>query len=253
MAIQKTTIVLDPEQVTVTTLSDTGVKTVKQSNIETIQQIFMKEQALQTPLLPSQWGVVKYYRKNHYEGYVLTTAPTEREVTFDINNSQVIPESTILPVPPLLWIFEVMTDQDGNKKLTHSMVYVLKHELLSFKDKIMHAPFCNIGVSHGICWGNRYPEVPVSKSIQNIPARFFSQPFNSDLSGNRVKEFTFDNPSGDDFTTDSALYHMVREANRLAAAKEAGETYVYPFDSLKPITAMDVETAVKTYLPSIFK
>jgi hypothetical protein len=132
------------------------------------------------------------------------------------------------------------------------MMYVLKHELLSLKDKVWHAPFCNIGVSHGICWGSRTPEVPTSKSIQNIPARFFTQPFNFDLSGNRVKPFDWTHPNGNTESTDVAVYHMINEAKKLAAAKEAGEEYSYPFDSLKPAGSLDVQAAIKAYLPGLF-
>lgn len=253
MVTPKTTIVLEPEKVTVETVNKDGIKAIKNTNIETIQQIFMKEQAMETPLLPSQWGVVKYYRKNHYEGYVLTTPPTERVVKFDIGRSSGLPTEVTLPIPPMLWVFEVMTDQSGKKKLTHSITYVLKHELLSLKDKVLHAPFCNIGTSHGICWGRTLPEVPVPKSIQSIPARFFSQPFNYDLSGNRVKPFEWTHPNGNTENTESAIYHMMNEADKLKAAKEAGEAYSYPFDSLKPAGTMDVDTAIKTYLPGIFR
>lgn len=253
MASPSTTIVLEPEKVTVTTVDEQGVKSVKNSNIETIQQIFMKEQALETPLLPSQWGIVKYYRKNHYEGYVMTTPPTERRITFDFYSGNNLPTEITIPVPPMLWLFEVMTDANGNKKLTHSMTYVLKHELLSLKDPVLHAPYCNIGVNHGICWGNRVPEAPTAKSLQNIPARFFSQPFNFDLSGNRVKEFLWEHPNGNEERTDVAVYHMIKLANELAAAKEAGETYSYPFESLKAAGNLDVNAVIKSYLPGLFR
>ncbi|PFK99933.1 hypothetical protein COJ01_17970 [Priestia megaterium] len=256
MATPSTTIVLEPEKVTVTTVNEQGIKTIKHTNIETIQEIFMKEQAMETPLLPSQWGVVKYYRKNHYEGYVMTTPATERQVVFASRDTGVPKEFTI-PVPPMLWIFEVFTDGNGRKRLRHSMMYVLKHELLSFKDKVLHAPFPNIGVAHGICWGHENPEVPTGKSIQNIPARFFAQPFNFDLSHNRVKEFEWNpDPESEEyspFNTDCAVYHMVDLSRKLQASKEAGEEFVYPFDSLKSSSTLDVQQAVKNYLPGIFE
>lgn len=246
MPTPTTTIVLGPENVTVTVENEQGMKSVKNTNMENVQQIFMREQSLETPLLPSQWGVVKYYRKNNFEGYVLTTPPTERKVYFDTGIGG-IPEETTIPVPPLLWIFEVRTSDDGSKSLTHSMMYALKHELLSFKDKVFHAPYPNIGVSHGICWGDEIPSVPTGKSIQNIPARFFSQPFNSDLSDNRVPSFRSD-ILGDD--TSNALFHMVKLANDLALSKEEGQEYIYPFDSLKA-SNMDVKDAITAYLPRI--
>ncbi|MES9681625.1 hypothetical protein ABWK22_01590 [Gottfriedia acidiceleris] len=253
MTTPSTTIVLEPEKVTVMTVDENGIKQHKNTNIETIQQIFMKEQAIETPLLPSQWGVIKYYRKDHYEGYVMTTPATERVVRFDVYNRSGVPAEATIPVPPQLWVFEVMTDQNGNKKLTHSMMYILKHELLSLKDKVFHAPFCNIGISHGICWGRSVPEVPTGKSIQNIPARFFAQPFNFDLSSNRVKEFQYTHENGNTETTDVAVYHMLAQAKKLAEAKEAGEEFVYDFDSLKPAGSLDVQAAIKAYLPGIFR
>lgn len=252
MTVPTTTITLAPEQVTVATVNEQGIKSVKNTNIENIQQIFMKEQAMETPLLPSQWGVVKYYRKNHYEGYVLTTPPTERQVVMDIRQDGVPREMTI-PVPPLVWIFEVMTDSNNNKKLTHSMMYVIKHELLSLNDKVLHAPFPNLGVSHGICWGRENPSTPTSKSIQNLPARYFSQPFNNDLAHNRVKSFRY-TPivNGDSFETDNAVHHMVTLARELEESKEAGEDYSYPFNTLKEAGTMDVNAALHAYLPRIF-
>ncbi|MFE4029219.1 hypothetical protein ACFX4N_23980 [Priestia sp. YIM B13551] len=251
MASPSTTIFMGPENVTVTVVNEQGITSVKETNVETLQEVFMKEQAMETPLLPSQWGVVKYYRKNHYEGYVLTTPPMEREVTFSMGNTGGIPQRMTIPVPPLLWIFEVLTN-DNSKRLTHSMMYVLKHELLSVKDKVLHAPYPNIGVSHGICWGRDFPQVPTSKSIQNMPSRFFSQAFNYDLSSNRVKEFEWNRSDGETTQTENAVHHMVHTKQLLEKSREDGETFVYPFDTLKEAGTLNVERAIRNYLPGIF-
>lgn len=250
-----TTIELYPEEVKVITVNENGIKAVKNTNIENISAIFMKEQAMETPLLPSQWGVVKYYRKNNYEGYVLTTPATERKITIKGNFNRDNSIDVTVPVPPLLWIFEVNTSPCGTKRLTHSMMYALKHELLSLKDTVLHAPYPNIGISHGICWGRENPEVPSSKSIQNIPARFFSQPFNFDLSSNRVQRMDYRNEELNirESGTDCAIYHMLDMADRLAAAKEAGETFSYPFDTLKTVGTSKVEDVIRSYLPMIFR
>lgn len=247
-----TTIVLGKEQVTVTTVKENGVKKVVSTNIENLQQIFMREQAVETPLLPSQWGVIKYYRKNNYEGYVMTTPPGEREVHFPANTGRGIPTEMLLPMPPMVWIFEIRQNTDGSKTLSHSMVYVIQHEVLSLKDKVLHAPYPNIGVNHGICWGSGHtPLVPSSKSVQNIPARFFSQPFNFDLAANRVQEFETmigSQPS----RTDSAVYHMVKTANDYQEAQTAGRPYTYPFQELKPVGTKDLEQVIRLTLPGIF-
>lgn len=252
--VPTTTITLLPEEVIVKTINEQGISSVAHTNIESIQQIFMKEQALETPLLPSQWGVVKYYRKNNYEGYVMTTAPTERTVYIDSRvGNESDPEITI-PIPPLLWVFEVRTDETGTKSLTHSMMYALRHELLSFNDSVLNAPFPNIGIHHGICWGRENPPVPSSKSIQNIPARFFQQAFNNDLAHNRTNPIIYANESLGirEQETDSALLHMFYVADKLKESKEAGERFFYPFDTLKPTANLTVEHVVKMYMPQIF-
>lgn len=77
-----TNILLEEDRVLVTNVNESGVKSVVNTNIQNIQDIFMKERAMETPLLPSQWGVVKYYKKNNYEGFVLTTPPAVRDVKF---------------------------------------------------------------------------------------------------------------------------------------------------------------------------
>ncbi|UOE58131.1 prokaryotic E2 ligase family D protein [Cytobacillus oceanisediminis] len=253
MTHQSTMILLEPERVTVTTTNEDGIKTVKNTNIENIQRIFMKEQAMETELLPSQWGVVKYYRKNHYEGYVMTTPPATRKITLDLRSNHIPAELTI-PVPPLVWIFEIFKNAQGEKTLTHSMIFTIKHELLSLKDKVLHAPYPNIGVNHGICWGRgNTPSVPTAKSLQNVPARFFSQPFNFDLSVNRVKLFNHVNPDTSTAEqTDSAIYHMIKLAKEFEEAKNEGKEYSYPFETLKEAGTMDVERAIRNTLPGIF-
>lgn len=250
-----TTIVMEPEKVTLTTIDDKGIKTVKNTNIENIQQVFLKEQAMETPLLPSQWGVVKYYRKNNYEGYVMTTPPTEREVNFRCNRP--IPDYATVPIPPMLWIFEVRKDQDGKKTLSHSMCYAIKHELLSLKDQLLIAPFPNIGIGHGICWGDILPPAETGKSLQNIPARFFSAPFNYDLSSGRVKTFNYTTPEvegeeGEFFQTDNAIHHMESLSRRLRERQEAGEVFSYPFPELKEGSNLTAESAIRMFLPGIF-
>lgn len=247
-----TVIVMEEDKVTVTVTNRSGIKKVTNTNVENIQQIFMREQAMETPLLPSQWGVVKYYRKNNYEGYVLTTPPTERNVTFTVNRAGV-PGQLTVPVPPLVWIFELMDEEDGGKKLMHTMMYVLKHELLSLKDKVWHAPFPNIGVSHGICWGHgNLPVILSSKSIQNIPARFFQQPFNFDLSINRVRSFEHRDHNGRIETTDNAVHYMMKIARQLEEKKAAGEPFDFPFEDLKPVGTFDVEQVIRNTMPGIF-
>lgn len=244
----KTVITLEKNKITIDSFGEDGIKSTKNTNLENLQQVFLNEQALETPLLPSQWGVVKYYRKNNFEGYVLTTAPTVRKVTFDCRLKDHEEEELEIPLPPLLWIFEVRTEQNGNKVLQHSMVYALKHELLSFKDTVYHAPFPNIGISHGICWGSGNPSATSSKSLQNIPARFFSQPFNHDLAHDRVNSFEYEDEDGDFNPTTNALEFMQKIGQEYA---EQGEEYAFPYDLLKKVGNFKVEDVVKNYLPSL--
>lgn len=248
-----TTIHMEPSKVTVTTVNADGIKKSTNTNIENIQQIFMNQQSIETPFLPSQWGVVKYYRKDHYEGYVLTKEATERKVMILQGNTG---NELILPLPPMIWFFEIMTNPTGDKTLTHSMTYVIKHELLSMSDIVYHAPYPNIGTSNGICWGaGNLPAVPTSKSIQNIPARFFTQPFNNDLAHNRVKPITQNHPAITRNTpgSDHAVTHMKMLAYDLEECKKEGKPFIYPFETLKETANMTVEKAARMSMPNLFR
>lgn len=243
----KTVITLEKEKITIDSFGEDGMKSTKNTNLENLQQVFLNEQAIETPLLPSQWGVVKYYRKNNYEGYVLTTAPTVRTVTFDCNLESWQAEELEIPLPPLLWIFEVRAEQDGSKVLQHSMVYALKHELLSLNDNVFHAPFPNIGISHGICWGTGNPSATVAKSLQNIPARFFSQPFNFDLSNDRVQSFEYVDENDNTCLSTNAVYFIQKIGHDYLEQ----EDFAFPYDLLKPVGNLKVSDVVKNYLPSL--
>ncbi|MEC2376261.1 hypothetical protein P9X07_21575, partial [Bacillus thuringiensis] len=71
--------------------------------------------------------------------------------------------------------------------------------------------------------------------------------------GNRVFRFVWTQPHVNTEEKDCAVFEMMNDADKLKAAKEAGEASSYPFDSFIRAGRMDVDTAIKTYLPGIFR
>lgn len=243
----ETIIHMKDDTVKITTKDELGISKVINTNLEELKNVFLVDSKMETPFLPSQWGVVKYYKKQEYEGFVLTTPPTIRKVVFDSRGHK--SEPVELPVPPLLWIFEVLTS--GKKRsLTHSMVFALRNELLSLADMVYEAPFPNIGISNGICWGNNNtPSVQSSRSLQNIPAQFFSQPFNGDLSQNRVKSFESVHTQGKSSTCGLQFMKHLSKTHQVAATVD--KPFLYPFDMLKVSGHSTAQQVIEKYLPNI--
>lgn len=246
-ATQKTTIEFLNKQILVRETLDSGIENITETNLQTLVELFARDHLNETPFLPSQWGVVKYYKKGDYEGIVLTTPPSNRSVSFT-GNTGPCPKKISLTVPPLLWVFEILSTPN-KKSLTHSMVYALKHELLSLNDRVYVAPFPNIGIEHGICWGSgNQPELFTMRSLQHIPARFFQQPFNADLSTGRTESFRSPVTKA---ASNSGLDHMFYVHQLAEEAAERGEDFLYPFHTLKPDPQETAQRAIERYLSNI--
>lgn len=252
MAIIETNINITPSNVTVKTIDADGIQKVKNSNIPALREVFGSIGGIETPFLPSQWGVVKYYKVDNFEGYILTTPPGEREVTFDI--SGVIEEDTkyIVPVPALLWIFQIRKGE-SRSVIDYSMVYAIKHELISMDQELYRAPFPNIGIGEGICWGQTI-DVPTPKSVQQLPSRFFETPFNFDLSSSVIDNHELHENARSfieyiDSPSRNAVAHMVSLSEYLKEAKENDEEFEYPFGNLQE--DMSLSQAISRYLPEV--
>jgi hypothetical protein len=154
----------------------------------------------------------------------------------------------LLPLPGLIWFYEVLVSGQ-QRRLTKSMVFAIKNEVLSMEDPLYHAPFPNCGVSSGICWGSSTPPVPSVKSLQSVMPRFFSQAFNGDLSGNRLNNFKMVDSDGDEYTADNAYDHIVKLIDEY---KKDPEKFVYPYDDLKA-AGSTVHSMAAHYLPNLAK
>jgi hypothetical protein len=231
----------DPVEIMVETINDAGIKRKVPTNLQNIQAIFSKEQIIESPLLPTNWGVIKFYQKGNYEGYILTTPPQVREVNVVGSKKR----KGKLPLPPLLWFFEVLVTGQS-RRLTHTMVFALKHEVLSMEDELFHAPFPNVGVGHGICWGSSgSPQVGSIKSLQNVMPRFFSQAFNGDLAGGRLNRFT----NEDGQQSESAYCHIT---TLIKQYKDDPEKFVYPLQDLRS-SGSNIQAMAQHYLPNLVK
>jgi len=184
--MQETVIRLKEDQITVETITD-GVSSVKPTNLEALQQILVSDVHLETPLLPGQWGIQKYFMKGNTEGYVLTIPEGVRTVGYDYEDDDEPTEYTI-PLPAMAWFIIVNYDAgSGMRRINYVKPYALANPILSEDDRLYELPVPNVGSS--ICWGSDSPAVSTAKSLQSLPTQFFTRPFNNDLSDDKFQPF----------------------------------------------------------------
>lgn len=181
----KMIIEIEPQSIQLTTVRD-GVRSTKQTDLPSIQEVLTKDKTMETPLLPSQWGMQKYARNGDREMYVLTTAPHLRECRY------VQTEETFqVPMPGFMWII-IARVQPGSDQRTyyHGMAYALKNQLLSEKDRLYRFPFANVD-NRWMCWGDQpAPALGSAKSIMMVPDHFLSMEFNHHLDERKFEYFT---------------------------------------------------------------
>lgn len=166
------------EGVTVKTTKG-GVTSIKETNLEQIQRQLTSNERIETPLLPSIWGVQKYVKRGKRELYVITTPPGIRKVQYTGDDRG----EYEIPVPAAVWFVTSQERAGGGRQLVHTTVYAIKNPILTGIEQLYRMPFSNCDNSY-ICWGDESPQISSPKSIQSIPDRFFGMPFNSDLGSN---------------------------------------------------------------------
>jgi hypothetical protein len=189
--MRETTIKLTKDAITVETVNDQGIRMLKNTNLETVQNLLAAEQKFDTGLLPGDWGTQRYIRKDTQEFFVLSVPASIREVEYDFRNNDVDEERRFrIPVPASVWLLNInFNPADNSRRLNQAVAYALKNPILSERDEVFRMPFSNI--SSAICWGSSSaaPKITGGKSIQSMPTQFFLRPFNNDLGDNRFQSF----------------------------------------------------------------
>lgn len=169
-----------------------GVSSLKNTTIRAVQEVLTRGERIETPLLPSVWGVQKYVKVNNREMYVISTPPSVRKVKFDFRDdgNREMKEFTI-PLPGFVWILIVEHNPaNDTRRYIHGMAYAVKNQILSTNDQLYVFPFSNVD-HHWMCWGDgrNYPELGTSKSVMTVPDRFLANPFNNHLDHGKYQEF----------------------------------------------------------------
>lgn len=243
----ETIIHLTDREVKVTQKNDDGMSSTKNTSLEAITNILTAQQSFKTPLLPGQWGVIKYIRQDTNEFYAYTVPPSIREVSYDFRNNDVDETRTFrIPVPAQLWLFKVRYNPaDDTRRLHSAMVHALKNPIMSENDPVFKMPFSNVGGN--VCWGSSSdtPVINSAKSLQSTPTQFFLRPFNNDLGDNRFNAFN-DDREGREGVSIFRVQHLFDYMHeKLAAAEEAGETYAFPDSCLR--SSRTVQEAIHDY------
>lgn len=166
-----------------------GQRSIKNTNIQAIQEVLTRNERTETPLLPYGWGVQKYTRVNNREQYVIATPQTIHTAKYDMRDEtgdEEFPEYKIV-APATVWIIHTEVNPGNDtRRYIHGVAFAVKQQILSLNDRLYRFPFSNSNDTY-LCWGTErdYPVLGASKSIQTVPDRFFSNPFNSDLDGRK--------------------------------------------------------------------
>lgn len=238
--MNRTSIHLNPDSVQIEVVRN-GQRSIKNTNIQAVQEVLTRGESIETPLLPFGWGVQKYTKVNNREQYVIAVPPTRHTARYDMRSE--IGEAKIedfeIVAPASLWIIHVEVNPANDvRRYIHSVAYAIKQQILSLNDQLFQFPFSNSNNGY-ICWGTErdFPVLSGSKSLMTIPDRFFQNPFNADLDGGKYREFR-DKVKGQDirrFRCLHLLQYMDKEVKELEAK---GETPVFKNDILIPETRL---------------
>ena len=246
---QETVIRINPSTITVESKNEAGIVSTKHTNLEALQNILQADQRFETPLLPGQWGVQQYIRKDNREYYAITVPPTIREVTYDFRNNDLDESRSFrIPTPASLWMFTVQYNPASQERIIrHVMAYAIKNPILTESDQLYKMPFSNIGSY--VCWGSSsdMPKITSAKSMQSVPTQFFLRPFNNDLGDNRFQSF-YDDREGREEVQLFRVQHLFELLDvKLKEAQEAGETFDFPLDKLSRY-GMNYRDAVRSLI-----
>ncbi|UNY39872.1 hypothetical protein KLEB273_gp196 [Bacillus phage vB_BauM_KLEB27-3] len=245
----KLSIHIEKEGVTIEKVTPSGMKSIKKTTVENIQRVISDNAVSQTPLLPSQWGCIKYASKNSLEFYAITVPQHIKKVSYDVHDSHENFAEYEIVVPDALWLLS-FRKQEGSEARTYHQggVYALKGQILSGNETVYRYPFSNTNSDPWLCWGSQssYPNVNFSRGIMTVPDQFLSNPFNHDLDSQKFVDFNYekDNVNVSVFRTNHLFQYI---DDKLKEAKEEGTQYSFPNDILISEN-MNVQEAIDHFM-----
>jgi hypothetical protein len=234
--MNRTSIHLNPDSVQIEVVRN-GQRSLKNTNIQAVQEVLTRGERMETPLLPFGWGVQKYTKVNNREQYVIATPQARIKARYDMRGETGDREHKEYDIvtPAAVWIFHVEHNPATDaRRYLHGVAYAVKQQVLSLNDQLYRFPFSNSNESY-LCWGTErdYPVLGASKSIQTIPDRFFQNPFNSDLDGGKYSRFQ-DEVNGNTITRERCI-HLLQYMDKVTKeADEKGEVPKFRNDILLP-------------------
>lgn len=234
--MNKTSIHLNPDSVQIEVVRN-GQRSIKNTNIQAIQEVLTRGERMETPLLPFGWGVQKYTKINNREQYVIATPPARIKAKYDMRGETGSDrhEEYDIVTPAAIWIIHVEHNAATDaRRYLHGVAFAIKQQVLGLNDQLYKFPFSNSNETY-LCWGTErdYPIIGGSKSIQTIPDRFFMNPFNSDLDGNRYSRFE-DTVNGQRIVRERCI-HLLQHLDRETKAADAeGREAKFNNDILRP-------------------
>lgn len=230
----RTSIHLNSDSVQIETIRN-GQRSLKNTNIQAVQEVLTRGERIKTPLLPFGWGVQSYEKVNNREQFVLATPETRHKAKYDNRGDGGGIQDFDIIAPAGVWLIHTEHDPvSDQRRYIHGVVFAVKQQILGLNDQLYHYPFSNCTETY-ICWGGS-SDAPVlggSKSIQTIPDRFFANPFNSDLDSRRYESFR-DEVNGRTITRERCIHLLQYLDKTVKEADEKGEQPKFKNDILRP-------------------
>lgn len=235
MSANRMIIEIEEDNIMVTEVKN-GIANKKATSLPDLQSVLTRDRNLETPLLPAQWGTIKYVASGNSELYVMTTPPHVRQVTYDYRNDRSAGDRIHkfkIPVPSAIWLMLVEHDKrNDSRRLLHTMAYALRSSVLGERDPVYKYPFSNVGTDY-CCWGGNDPRLGGSASIRSVPDQFMNNHFNSDLGSNKFTQFTWTKNGAEipAFLTPHLFEYLHKEQEK---AEATGANAEFKWDCLIP-------------------
>lgn len=251
-ALNRTSIHLNPDSVQIEVLRN-GQRSIKNTNVQAIQEVLTRGERIETPLLPSGWGVQKYTKVNNREQYVISTPEGRHHSSYDMRGETGERGNVEFEIvsPAAVWIIHVEHNPARDtRRYLHGAAYAIKSPVLSLNEQLYRFPFSNTNDGY-ICWGSErdYPALAGAKSIQTIPERFFQNPFNSDLDGGKYRPFE-EEVNGQTVVRERCIHLLQYMDKNVREAEEKGEIPTFRNDILRPLNRLgeQIERFQREYL-----
>ena len=158
--------------------------------LQNFQSCISREFCLDTGLLPV--GTIAFKLHQDRKRLAMIRSAGIKSVKYELSDEgHDIIKDYIVPIPALLWIFEM----NLRNIILDTRVFAVKTELITPNIHVFNVPLSNVYDDGRVCWGDKdFLREPLRSlvGLASLPDVFFSRAFNRDLDVRRNGLFALD-------------------------------------------------------------